>query len=246
MPAPAATRLRYRSSAGHYDHPKMDRFKEQAERSQQERRAPSDPSVPSGLGILGFGTSLALVAYILSGISLGHTLALVVAGAAVLGRYVWTHSSPSQKLAASRGLKAGAVAGVTALAAYDSSRWALVELLSFTFRPFEAFGAFGRGLWGARASGWWVEATGFGLHVTNGIGFAVGYTLLAGRRGPLAGVVFALGLEAAMVALYPSWLRIGAIDEFLQVSMLGHVAYGATLGWVARWLLGRWSPATAA
>lgn len=217
----------------------MDRFKGQSVRSQHESRAPSDLGIPPGLGILGFGTGLALVAYILSGVSLALTLAMVVAAATIFGRFLWTHSSLSQRLTAKRDLRAGIGAGAMALAAYDSSRWALVELLNFTFSPFDAFGAFGRGIWGAHATGWWVEATGFGFHVANGMGFAVGYTMLAGRRGPLAGVVFAFGLEVVMVALYPSWLRIGAIDEFLHVSMLGHAAYGATLGWVARWFLGR-------
>lgn len=194
---------------------------------------------PSALGILGFGGGVALMASVASHVSLAVTLALVLMAGIVAGRHLWAHSSVEKKNVVRARLRAGAPAAVAALAAYDLSRWTMVEILGFSFQPFEAFGAFGRAIWGEQASGWWVDVSGVGIHVTNGIGFALGYTLLAGRRGPLAGIVFALGLEAVMVFLYPAWLRMQAVDEFLQVSMVGHIVYGATLGWVARALLQR-------
>ena len=62
-----------------------------------------------------------------------------------------------------------------------------------------------------------------------------GCICLPGRpSGPVAGVAFALGLEACMVLLYPQWLRLQAVDEFLQVSIFGHVVYGVVLGFAAR------------
>ncbi len=198
-----------------------------------------DTQALSVLGILGFGGGMALVASVVSQVSLAATMALVLAAGILAARHLWAHSSPEKQEVVCRRLRAGLPAAVAALLAYDVSRWAVVEVLGLTFAPFEAFGAFGRAFWGEGATGWWVEASGIGVHVVNGLGFAIGYTLLAGRRGPLAGVVFALGLEAAMVVLYPPWLRIQAVDEFLQVSMVGHVVYGATLGWVARALLQR-------
>jgi hypothetical protein len=193
----------------------------------------------SPLGILGFGTGLALASYIIAGISLGLALLVVVAAGGFGGRHLWVRTSPArQEIARGRAL-AGLRGGLLALLTYDLSRWILVELLGFGFWPFDIFGAFGSALWGPGAQGWWVQASGVAFHVANGLGFAVGYTLLFGKRGPLAGIGFALGLEAAMVALYPGWLRIAAIDEFLQVSMVGHVVYGATLGWSTRRLLER-------
>jgi hypothetical protein len=33
-----------------------------------------------------------------------------------------------------------------------------------------------------------------------------------------------------MALLYPSWLRIIALGEFLEVSAIGHVVYGTVLG----------------
>jgi hypothetical protein len=210
--------------------------------------SPTDEDVcaPAPLGILAFGSGLAFVAYVLSGISLAVTLAVVVVAGGFAGSYLWAHSSPRRREVARARARAGVLAGVAALVAYDVSRWMLVEVVGFEFRPFEAFGAFGRALWGAGADGWWVTASGVAFHVSNGLTFALGYTLLARRPGPTSGVVFALGLEVAMVALYPNWLRIQAVDEFLQVSMLGHVAYGATLGWTARALLHRQGTASRA
>jgi hypothetical protein len=39
-------------------------------------------------------------------------------------------------------------------------------------------------------------------------------------------------LEAFTVALYPPWLGLTAVAEFVSVSLLGHLAYGTTLGLV--------------
>jgi hypothetical protein len=36
-----------------------------------------------------------------------------------------------------------------------------------------------------------------------------------------------------MATLYPAWLRIQMLGEFLEVSALGHVVYGSVLGLVA-------------
>jgi hypothetical protein len=41
-------------------------------------------------------------------------------------------------------------------------------------------------------------------------------------------------LESIMVSIYPSWLGLKALDEFLSVSILGHVIYGAMLGIMAQ------------
>lgn len=198
-----------------------------------------DVRPPAPLGILAFGSGLAFVAYVLSGISLAVTLAVVIGAGAIAARYLWAHSSLGRRAAASRRVRAGVLAGVAGLIAYDASRWILVAVVGFEFRPYGAFPGFGRALWGAAAEGWWVTASGFGFHVVNGLAFAVGYTLLARNPRPVSGVVFALGLEVAMVALYPTWLRISAVDEFVQVSMVGHIAYGAVLGWTARAALRR-------
>jgi hypothetical protein len=67
--------------------------------------------------------------------------------------------------------------------------------------------------------------------------FAVAYTILFGTAGWWAGILWALGLEALMLSIYPGWLHPKAFGEFVSVSMLGHVAYGAVIGSLGRWWL---------
>jgi len=92
---------------------------------------------------------------------------------------------------------------------------------------------------GAHHATWWIDVAGVAFHVTNGLGFATAYTVWMGRRGVVAGVVFALALNVAMILLYPGWLKIRLLGEFVQVAMLGHIAYGAAVGATARALLRR-------
>lgn len=37
-----------------------------------------------------------------------------------------------------------------------------------------------------------------------------------------------------MVSVYPGWLGMKALDEFLQVSIFGHFVYGIVLGYFAK------------
>jgi hypothetical protein len=72
--------------------------------------------------------------------------------------------------------------------------------------------------------------------------FAVAYTILFGTVGWWAGILWALGLEALMLSVYPGWLNPQPFGEFVSVSMLGHVAYGTVVGSLARWWLLRSGP----
>jgi hypothetical protein len=103
--------------------------------------------------------------------------------------------------------------------------------------PFKALPFFGNALIGVApgSTASWVAGTAF--HLVNGVSFGVAYTVLAGRRNVLWAVGFGLGLEAFMLTLYPRWLQIEALQEFTQMSLLGHVAYGLSLGLVTNALL---------
>jgi hypothetical protein len=136
-----------------------------------------------------------------------------------------------------RAVRAGLVAGLPATVAYDVTRLLLVEVANFAFRPFHAFTNFGQALLGTTAEGPWVTAVGTGFHLVNGLGFAIAYAVCFGRRGVPAGIAWAFVLEAAMVSVYPGWLGLKALDEFLQVSVAGHVVYGSVLGLVAQRML---------
>jgi hypothetical protein len=131
-------------------------------------------------------------------------------------------------------VRRGLVAGVAATAAYDVTR-ALVEIPGLaSTNTFRAIPVFGTGLTGQPPTEPLALVAGWGFHIFNGLGFALAYTLVwAGRPWPWA-VAYALGLEAAMIILYPSWLGMSLTAEFLSVSILGHVAFGAVLGVIAR------------
>jgi hypothetical protein len=81
-------------------------------------------------------------------------------------------------------------------------------------------------------AGWFV------YHVSNGILFGTAYTLLLGQQRWWCGIAWSLGLELAMLCLYPLWLDLRSVmGEFTVMSVTGHLAYGAVLGLgCQRWL----------
>jgi hypothetical protein len=175
-------------------------------------------------------TGAALAVFILTGISLRTGMAaaaILIAGTVVLAR-VWL-PEPSRSLARSRAV-IGAGAGLLATAAYDLCRLGVVTFTSINYWPFDVFSCFGRLLVGEAAPASMAIAVGTGYHYLNGVGFAVAYTLLVRRPGILTGVAWAALLEVFMVTLYPGWLGLRALDEFLSVSIVGHAVYGVVLG----------------
>ncbi len=125
------------------------------------------------------------------------------------------------------------VAGILATIAYDVSRFVVeVTDLSST-NSFKAMPVFGAGLTELSTNHAGAIAAGWAFHLLNGLGFAVAYMLLLAGRRWWWGVVYALVLEAFMVYLYPGWLGVVISSEFLSVSIIGHICYGAVLGVMA-------------
>lgn len=189
------------------------------------------------IAALFLSTGASLLIYIVSGISLLATAGLVLLAAVILAALVWRRADTNSQDELRRLVWVGAISGILATSAYDLSRFLLIEVTGIAFWPFDIFNVFGQALVGANVSGPWVRLIGLVYHFANGIGFALAYTVLAGRRGVWAGIVWAMILELMMVSVYPGWLEMRALDEFLQVSVLGHLVYGAVLGHSARWLL---------
>ena len=131
-------------------------------------------------------------------------------------------------------LKIGLIAGVLSIAAYDVVRWLLETLNVVSTHSFRAIPVFGYGLTNRSVSDPLAIAAGWAFHATNGIGFAIAFVFMCAGRPWWWGVVYGLVLEAFMVTLYPGWLGMSLGTEFLSVSVLGHVAYGAVLGNFAR------------
>jgi hypothetical protein len=200
-------------------------------------RATSDDVAPLGPleAVACFATGLALVLHILVDLPLWlATASTLSAGAVVMVLAVRRH--PEGVPAGRRVLGVGFRSAVLATTVYDLTRLGIATGLDFEVGPFDAFKHFGAGLLGTEGlppgPREWVAGTLF--HLTNGTLFGVAYTILAGRKGLVWGVAFGLGLEAVMLGLYPAWLRIPNLQEFTSMSVLGHIAYGAALGVLAR------------
>jgi hypothetical protein len=46
-------------------------------------------------------------------------------------------------------------------------------------------------------------------------------------------------LELCMVSIYPGWLEMKALNDFLHVSIVGHLVYGTVLGYLSKYFIGR-------
>ncbi len=191
--------------------------------------------IPAALVALTSGA--ALVITILFRTSLKLTLIAVLVITAGLATVSLRRAAPPVRRELVRRLRAGALAGVLATIAYDITRFGLVSLTSLTIKPFHALAVFGQMLVGEHAPGWAIATAGIGYHVTNGVTFSIAYTLVVRRPSVLTGLIWAAVLECFMITLYPGWLNIEKVDELALVSILGHVAFGATLGLAARVLL---------
>ncbi|MGL4338901.1 MAG: DUF6789 family protein [Rhodoglobus sp.] len=144
---------------------------------------------------------------------------------------------PEARVEIRRRLLAGFLAGLPAVAAYDLGRLALVSLTGSDFKPFASWPLFGQllGAGDPLSSGW----LGFAYHLLNGLTFACAYAISLPRAGVIGGIAWALVLETLMVSFYPGWLDLKALDEFIPVSLIGHLAYGAVLGWLTKHIVMR-------
>lgn len=188
------------------------------------------------------GSGAALLVYILSGVSLRWTFLSIAACASVVLVVAMRRLAPDRRRRLRRRVGIGAACGLAGTIVYDGVRLALVEVGGLDLNPLEAWRLFGIALTDPQQPAAVVMAAGTGFHLINGVAFGVAYTVAFGERGPLAGIAWAFVLETFMVSVYPGWLGLKALGEFLSVSISAHVAYGAVLGWLARALLrsSRW------
>jgi hypothetical protein len=188
---------------------------------------------------LPFAGGAALVLHILADIS----LPLGILGLALLGgglaAFVLSRMPVTQRRAMYQRARIGAAAGFVGTIAYDLARYGTVALFDMSFRPFHVMNVFGELFIGSGHTDAATFAAGFAYHVSNGTFFGLAYTLVFRRPQWWTGALWGIGLELSMATLYPRWLAIQQINEFLEVSALGHVVYGATLGVVAGALVRR-------
>jgi hypothetical protein len=178
----------------------------------------------------------ALVVTVFTRVSLALTLLCGSACVAALGRRSFLRLPPAARPIVLERLRTGLLAGVPATAAYDLARLALVEAAGLRFWPFDTLPLFGQAILGTGFPQAAVLAVGTGYHYLNGMFFAAAYAVLFRGRPFAFGVAWALGLEAAMLLVYPRWLPALArvLSEFTIVSLTGHLAYGTTLGLIVQ------------
>ncbi len=131
-------------------------------------------------------------------------------------------------------LWAGAFAGFMGLIAYDGIRWLIGLAGVVPFNPFRAIEVFGLLIMKSDVDTALTKTIGWLFHTWNGLTFAIMFTLAFGRGKVWLAVLWSLVLEAAMIATYPSLLRIKLDWPFLSISIIGHIAYGLALGYAAR------------
>jgi hypothetical protein len=184
----------------------------------------------------------ALVAHVVWDIRMSWTAGFVVLpGAIAFTVIIFAARGRRQgaELIADRAI-AGAKWGLVATLAYDAIRPLLVWALRLHFHPFRAHPIFGSLITGRPRDSALAIAVGWTYHFWNGVAFGVMLSLVRPRAGVAAGVVWALALQAVMMAIYPQFLEV-RLDSpgFLVSSIVGHGFYGVVLGWSLR----RWGSA---
>lgn len=193
------------------------------------------------LGVGALFSGAALLAHILAGIALPLALALTAALLLLAVWSVWRRAAPAERQQLIGRAVIGLGAGVAATLTYDVAKYGLAQWDPSPYNPFEAIRVFGLLLTGPAAPASLSLAAGLAFHLLNGIAFGVAFCFLFGRRGIIAGITWGLFLELFQLTLYPGWLDIRFYEEFVRISALSHVIYGAVLGWGCQTGLRRWA-----
>ncbi|HEV8585555.1 MAG TPA: DUF6789 family protein [Methylomirabilota bacterium] len=139
-------------------------------------------------------------------------------------------------------LTVGALGGLVATVAYDLIRLAMRGSGLFDYDGFKAIYLFGSWISGRPVGTWHAAVAGWGYHFWNGVSFGIFYTLMFGRARWWYGVLYGLVMEACMLGLFPVFLHITDKVDFIVLSLVGHLGYGAVLGAAAQRYALDWRP----
>lgn len=193
---------------------------------------PLSPRVPAILCASASG--LALLVHAAGGTRLPFLMVFLVLPCSLAIVWAYARSSDVSLDWFRERLLAGVWIGLAATLAYDLTRFVIGYLFSFAFDPFRLIPAAGALICGVSAPAPISLFAGWVYHFWNGASFAVMYVLAAGSvRWPFA-VLWAMLLEAMMMASYPSLFQLPRWDVgFIALSLVGHIAYGVVLGVLA-------------
>jgi hypothetical protein len=128
----------------------------------------------------------------------------------------------------------GTVIGFVATLAYDVVRALLVASGFFRYNPFISHPIFGHLITRAPLDSAVAYRVGWAYHFWNGASFGMIYALLAGRAHWGYAVAWAMFLEFMWLSTLPSVMNRAPNVELVTMSLIGHLAYGVALGFLAR------------
>jgi hypothetical protein len=140
-------------------------------------------------------------------------------------------------------LKVGLLGGIVATIGYDIVRLLIMETHLFDFDSFKSIVIFGMWITHTPISTPQSFIAGWTYHYWNGISFGIMYMMAFARRHWLAGVVYGMLMEAAMIGVFPMFLHIYSPVGFVTISMAGHAVYGAIIGRAGQLYARSWSEA---
>jgi hypothetical protein len=132
------------------------------------------------------------------------------------------------------GLAVGIWAGLVATVVYDGVRYLVEHAHPFGYSGFVPILMYGSWITTRPESTLAAHIAGWLYHYWNGATFGVIYALTFGKRAWGWGVGYGIIMECCMLGLFPFFLRVTNKIDFILISMIGHLAYGATLGVLAQ------------
>ena len=98
-----------------------------------------------------------------------------------------------------------------------------------------AMPVFGQLMTGLPANDPMAVTAGWVYHFWNGISFGMMFVLFKPNGGVFAGLLWGFSLQCLMLLAYPQLLGLRLSDPaFISISLIGHAAWGAVLGWAVR------------
>jgi hypothetical protein len=175
-------------------------------------------------------SGLSLVAHVLGVLPMPYFLEVfgIPSWLVLLALAAWGKKIDDRKFTSR--LWVGLWVGLVATIAYDGVRFLVERGHLFGYNGFVPILMFGSWITGRPTSSLAAKLAGWSYHYWNGITFAIIYTLGLGKRHWLYGIGYAMLLECCMLGLFPLFVPVTRKLDFIAVSMIGHVAYGAVLG----------------
>jgi hypothetical protein len=141
-------------------------------------------------------------------------------------------------------LAVGLAGGLVGTLLYDGARYLMRTAAIFNYDGFKAIYIFGMWISGQPVDSAAAAVAGWIYHFWNGLSFGVFYTLTFGRRHWLYGVGYGLVMELFMLGLFPMFVQVSDRFDFIALSLIGHMFYGAGLGLVTQRYAKNWRDST--